>query len=77
MRDVIALLGQEFWRLRLGIGHPGNRDKVLGYVLNRPSIEDDILIRESIADASDIMPALLAEGAQQAMHRLHTSREPD
>ena len=76
MRDVIAQVGQDFWRLRLGIGHPGDRDKVLGYVLSRPSTEDDILIRQSIADAADIMPLLLAEGPQQAMHRLHTSREP-
>jgi PTH1 family peptidyl-tRNA hydrolase len=77
MRAVIAQLGQDFWRLRLGIGHPGNRAKVLGYVLSHPSTEDDILIRESIADAADIMPVLLGEGPQQAMHRLHTSREPN
>ena len=75
MRDVIAQLGADFWRLRLGIGHPGHRDKVLGYVLSRPSIEEDILIRQSIDAAADIMPILLAEGPQQAMHRLHTSRE--
>ena len=75
MRDVIAQLGVDFWRLRLGIGHPGNRDKVLGYVLSRPTIEEDILIRQSIDAAADIMPILLAEGPQQAMHRLHTSRE--
>jgi PTH1 family peptidyl-tRNA hydrolase len=75
MRDVIAQLGPDFWRLRLGIGHPGNRDKVLGYVLSRPSTEEDILIRQSIADGADIMPLLLAEGPQQAMHRLHTSHE--
>jgi peptidyl-tRNA hydrolase, PTH1 family len=76
MRDVIAQLGQAFWRVRLGIGHPGDRDKVLGYVLSRPSIEDDILIRQSIADAADIVPLLIGEGPQEAMHRLHTSREP-
>ena len=75
MRDVIAQLGADFWRLRLGIGHPGHRDKVLSYVLSRPSIEEDILIRQSIDAAADIMPILLAEGPQQAMHRLHTSRE--
>jgi peptidyl-tRNA hydrolase, PTH1 family len=76
MRDVIAQLGQDFWRVRLGIGHPGNRDKVLGYVLSHPSAEDDILIRQSIADAADVMPLLIDEGPQQAMHRLHTSRGP-
>jgi PTH1 family peptidyl-tRNA hydrolase len=75
MRDVIEKFGQDFWRVRLGIGHPGNRDKVLGYVLSRPSIEDDILIRQSIDAAADIMPVLLGEGAQQAMHRLHTTSE--
>jgi peptidyl-tRNA hydrolase, PTH1 family len=75
MRDVIAQLGSDFWRMRLGIGHPGDRDKVLGYVLSRPAIEEDILIRQCIAAAADIMPQLLAEGPQQAMHRLHTSRD--
>ena len=75
MRDVIAQLGPDFWRLRLGIGHPGHRDKVLGYVLSRPPIEEDILIRQSIDAAADILPVLLTEGPQQAMHRLHTIRE--
>jgi PTH1 family peptidyl-tRNA hydrolase len=75
MRDVIAQLGPDFWRLRLGIGHPGHRDKVLGYVLSRPPIEEDILIRQSIDAAADILPVLLTEGPQQAMHRLHTGRE--
>jgi peptidyl-tRNA hydrolase, PTH1 family len=75
MRDVIAQMGPDFWRMRLGIGHPGDRDKVLGYVLSRPAIEEDILIRQSVAAAADIMPLLLAEGPQQAMHRLHTSRD--
>jgi peptidyl-tRNA hydrolase, PTH1 family len=75
MRDVIAQLGPDVWRIRLGIGHPGNRDQVLGYVLSPPAIEEEILIRQSIADAADAMPLLLAEGPQQAMHRLHTSRE--
>src|ERR1700683_1632184 len=77
LRAVIAQLGAEFWRLRLGIGHPGERDKVLGYVLSRPAAEEDAQIRQSIADAADSMPLLLAQGPQQAMHRLHTSRESD
>ena len=77
MRDVIAQLGADFWRLRLGIGHPGERDKVLGYVLARPTAEDDARIRQGITDAADAMPLLLTQGPQQAMHRLHTSRESD
>jgi peptidyl-tRNA hydrolase, PTH1 family len=76
MRDVLAQLGPDFWRLRLGIGHPGHRDKVLSYVLNRAPVEEDILIRQSIDAAADIMPLLLGDGPQQAMHRLHTTSEP-
>jgi PTH1 family peptidyl-tRNA hydrolase len=77
MRDMIAQLGADFWRLRLGIGHPGGRDKVLGYVLGRPTADDDARIRQGITDAAEVMPLLLAQGPQQAMHRLHTSRESD
>ena len=73
MRDMIAQLGPDFWRLRLGIGHPGDRDKVLSYVLGRPPAEEDILIRQSIDAAADIMPMMLRDGPQQAMHRLHTT----
>jgi len=40
LRDLIAHLGAGFWRLRLGIGHPGNRAEVIDYVLKRPSRED-------------------------------------
>jgi PTH1 family peptidyl-tRNA hydrolase len=75
MRDIIAQLGADFWRLRLGISHPGGRDKVLGYVLGRPSAAEQVLIGQSIDAAADVMPVLLSSGAQQAMHRLHTSRE--
>jgi PTH1 family peptidyl-tRNA hydrolase len=72
MRDVIAQLGDAFWRLRIGIGHPGNRDAVLSYVLGRPLPEDARLINESIAAAADVVPLILAEGPQKAMNRLHT-----
>jgi peptidyl-tRNA hydrolase, PTH1 family len=72
MRDVIAQLGDAFWRLRIGIGHPGNRDAVLSYVLGRPRPEDARLINESIAAAADVVPTIIAEGPQKAMNRLHT-----
>lgn len=76
IRDVMAQLGEDFWRVRIGIGHPGHRDKVLGYVLNRPTVEDEILIRQSIIAAADSVPVLIADGPQRAMHRLHTNSEP-
>jgi len=72
MRDVIAQMGDQFWRLRIGIGHPGDRAAVLNYVLGRPSGEDSRLIDEAIGAGADVVPALISEGGQKAMHRLHT-----
>src|SRR5580700_9562264 len=75
MRDVIAQMGDGFWRLRIGIGHPGDRSQVLDYVLGRPTAAEAQLIHAALTDAADIVPALLSEGAQIAMNRLH-NREP-
>jgi peptidyl-tRNA hydrolase, PTH1 family len=75
MRDVIAQMGDAFWRLRIGIGHPGDRTQVLDYVLGRPSAADGALIQDALLAAADILPVMLTEGAQIAMNRLH-SRDP-
>jgi peptidyl-tRNA hydrolase, PTH1 family len=76
LRSLIAHLGAAFWRLRLGIGHPGNRAEVIDYVLNRPSREDEALILEAVSDAADVMPILLGSGEQPAMHKLHSRGTP-
>jgi PTH1 family peptidyl-tRNA hydrolase len=75
MRDVIAQMGDGFWRLRIGIGHPGERSEVLDYVLGRPPAPETLLIHEALLAAADAVPVLLTEGAQVAMNRLH-SRDP-
>jgi PTH1 family peptidyl-tRNA hydrolase len=75
LRDVIAQMGDGFWRLRIGIGHPGDRSQVLDYVLGRPPAEEAELIRAAILTAADSVPVLLKDGAQIAMNQLH-SREP-
>jgi PTH1 family peptidyl-tRNA hydrolase len=75
MRDVIAQMGDGFWRLRIGIGHPGDRAQVLDYVLGRPQAAEAQLIHDAIAAAADAVPVLLTQGAQNAMTRLH-SRDP-
>ncbi len=72
MRDTIAQMGDAFWRLRIGIGHPGERAAVLNYVLGRPRPEEAKLINEAIAAAADVVPVIIAEGPQKAMNRLHT-----
>src|ERR1700758_3125934 len=56
LREMIAQMGDEFWRLRIGIGHPGDRSQVLDYVLGRPSAEEAQLIRAAILAAADIVP---------------------
>jgi PTH1 family peptidyl-tRNA hydrolase len=76
MRDIIAQLGDPFWRLRIGIGHPGEKSAVLNYVLGLPQAEDERQIFEAIQAAIDVVPTLLAEGAPKAMNRLHTRNIP-
>ena len=72
VRDVIAHMGDAFWRLRIGIGRPGERAAGLDYVLGRPSADEARLIREALLAAADAVPLLLTEGAQIAMNRLHS-----
>jgi len=76
MRDVIAHVGDAFWRLRIGIGHPGDRSQVLDYVLGRPSLAEGGLIHAALEAAADVVPVFLTEGAQIAMHRLHSRESP-
>jgi PTH1 family peptidyl-tRNA hydrolase len=71
LRDIIARLGAAFWRLRIGIGHPGDRDAVLDYVLGRPPAAEAGLIQEAVLAAADAVPIMLTDGAQKAMSRLH------
>lgn len=72
LRDIIAHLGKEFHRLRIGIGHPGDRSQVVDYVLHRASQDEQISIENSIDDALRVLP-LLAEGSwEKAVHRLHS-----
>ena len=72
LRDIIAQMGKEFHRLRIGIGHPGHRDQVSDYVLHRASQDEQISIDNSI-DSALLVLSLLAEGSwEKAVHRLHS-----
>ena len=71
LKDAISHMGEDFWRLRIGIGHPGSRDDVIDYVLQRPSAVDERLIREAIELAVSEFPRLVTEGAELMMNRLH------
>ncbi len=71
LRDIIAHLGEDFWRLRLGIGHPGTKAEVIDYVLTRAPKAEEELILDAVSTAVDAMPMLLEQGAERAMARLH------
>jgi peptidyl-tRNA hydrolase, PTH1 family len=72
LRDAIAHIGENFWRLRLGIGHPGNKAEVIDYVLTRAPRTEEDLILETISTSADVMPLLIEQGAERAMTRLHS-----
>jgi PTH1 family peptidyl-tRNA hydrolase len=72
IRDVIRHCGAEFMRLRIGIGHPGEKDKVTGYVLKRASSDVEAAVEKNIDEAIDVMPLLLDDGLNAAMKSLHT-----
>ncbi|WP_457674340.1 aminoacyl-tRNA hydrolase [Thiolapillus sp.] len=76
LRDIISALGsRDFWRLRLGIDHPGHRDKVTGYVLSRPSRDDQQEIELAIDRGADQTDALLQGDFQKIMNRLHSKTQ--
>ncbi len=74
LRDIAAQLGsRDFWRLRIGIGHPGPGGDVVGYVLKRPSSDDRRAIEAAIGAAIDETDRLLADGdVEAAMNNLHS-----
>ena len=73
LRDVINHLGdKEFFRLRVGIGHPGDRDQVVNYVLHRPSAADRESIEAANQQALEVMPLVFEGRIDKAMQALHT-----
>jgi len=72
LRDISDHLGKDFMRLRIGIDHPGNKDQVIDYVLDKPSKQHRALIDRAIEDACAVMPMILAGEFDRAMNQLHT-----
>jgi len=73
LRDIISHCGKEFMRLRIGIGHPGDRSKVTGFVLHAPGKAELHLIEDSLPDAVRAVEVLLKDGQEKAMHFLHSN----
>ena len=72
LRDMIRHVGSDFMRLRLGIGHPGDKNQVTDYVLKRGSPEVEQAVTAAVDAGADIMPLLAESGLEKAMNRLHT-----
>ena len=72
LRDVIRHCGPDFLRLRLGVGHPGDRDRVTPYVLSKPTATEKKAIEEAMQNALQAIDTLYIKGMQAAMTQLHT-----
>lgn len=72
LRDIAAHMGQDFWRLRIGIGHPGDKAQVSSYVLAPPRKEEAEQITAALERSIAIWPLLLKDDFDGAMLRLHT-----
>ena len=74
LKDIIAHLGaKDFWRLRLGIGHPGEGADVAGYVLHDPRREERELIDAAMQRALDVAHLIVEGKAEAAMLKLHSN----
>lgn len=87
VKDIVAQLGtRDFWRLRIGIGHPRDmaaklggdmsRIEVVDYVLHRPDKADERLIEDALRRATEAWPMMAKGDMEAAMLRLHTRPQP-
>jgi PTH1 family peptidyl-tRNA hydrolase len=75
LRDIIRHCGAEFVRLRLGVGHPGEKSQVTGHVLKRGSVDVERALEDNIDDAINVLPLLVDGDLNAAQKELHTRDE--
>jgi len=77
LRDIHAQLGtDDYWRLRLGVGHPGIKSEVVNWVLKPPPLDDRIAIDQAIERALKALPCFLSGDMDKATMLVHTSKTP-
>jgi len=77
LRDIHAQLGSpNYWRLRIGIGHPGEKSEVANWVLKKPAPDQRTLIEDSIAHSLKAHMAMLAGDMDKATLLVHTTKPP-
>jgi|TARA_B100000795_G_scaffold192661_1_gene147042 PTH1 family peptidyl-tRNA hydrolase len=72
LRDIISHLGKNYWRLRVGVGHPGEKSLVHNYVLGKPSKKDELEINISISESFEVIDILLDGEFEKFTKILHT-----
>jgi PTH1 family peptidyl-tRNA hydrolase len=72
LRDIISHLGKDYWRLRVGVGHPGEKLLVHNYVLGKPSKKDELEINISISESFEVIDILLDGEFEKFTKILHT-----
>jgi PTH1 family peptidyl-tRNA hydrolase len=75
LRDIHSALGTaDYWRLRVGIGHPGSKNEVVNFVLKAPTKDEQHAIDDSIYDSSKLVDLMLKGEFDSAMLKLHTKK---
>jgi PTH1 family peptidyl-tRNA hydrolase len=77
LRDIHAQLGSsDYWRLRIGIGHPGDKSEVSNWVLGKPSPDQRTAMEDAVARSIQALPLLLEGEMETATQRIHTAAPP-
>ena len=76
LRDIVSHCGPDFYRLRIGIGHPGDASRVVGYVLRRAGADEQSALDEAIERALSSVPKLVRRGPGVVMNELNRKPKP-
>lgn len=72
LRDIDRVIGKDYLRLRIGIGHPGDKNKVADYVLKNPKLEEKLEIEESMSKIIQVLELVLSDDINTAIKHLHS-----
>jgi peptidyl-tRNA hydrolase, PTH1 family len=77
LRDIHAQLGSaDYWRLRIGVGHPGVKSEVINWVLKKPSLDHRIAIDQAITRSLKALPDMISGDMDKATMLIHTTKPP-
>ena len=77
LRDITPHIGNDFHRLRVGIGHPGHKSKVTGHVLSKPAANEQIAIESALTAAFEALPLLLDGDIEKARSQINSFKLPE